>query len=124
MYHCLAVDSIFLQKHAPMIISMSNCLNDKDWYFQKKSFKIWQPGCFNRIYLLECVCRLALHAPESIEVDEKGNLYAGLHDGRIVKVLPCSVKGIGMGNIENITNGILEKAATVDGSERGRPLGE
>ena len=68
--------------------------------------------------------RIPLNAPESIEVDEEGNLYAGLHDGRIVKIYVSPKGKVGLGRIENITNGIFAVGDTTDGSTHGRPMGK
>ena len=79
---------------------------------------------FNKILKI-LRCRIPnLHAPESIAVDDKGNLYAGLHDGRIVKVHPSSDGGVGLGTIETITTGVFPGYETTDGSSHGRPMGE
>ena len=64
-----------------------------------------------------------LKAPESVDVDEQGNLYAGLEDGRIVCVYKSINKGFGLGEIENITSGVIEGAETTDGSVHGRAMG-
>lgn len=62
-----------------------------------------------------------LFAPESIDADEEGNLYAGLGDGRVVRIKPSP--DVGKGPIETLFSGVIKGADTTDGSDRGRPMG-
>ena len=66
---------------------------------------------------------MGLFGPESIEEDEKGNLYTGLEDGRIVRIAPSSDGVVGNGKIHNITNGDLSQLIKETGVRKGRPYG-
>lgn len=62
--------------------------------------------------------------PESIEFDSLGNMYAGLADGRIVKIYPSNAGALGEGRLEEVT---VEKPASGELTEClqriSRPLG-
>ena len=54
-------------------------------------------------------------------MDEHGNMYAGLIDGRVIKI--GASPEIGKGNVETLFDGVIEDADTTDGSVHGRPMG-
>lgn len=61
--------------------------------------------------------------PESIEIDEHGNLYTGLLDGRIIKVHRSATGDIGRGLVEDIMSGPVSDIDPIDGHAKPRPLG-
>ncbi|XP_076803129.1 adipocyte plasma membrane-associated protein-like [Clavelina lepadiformis] len=65
-----------------------------------------------------------LSGPECILEDDKGNLYTGLADGRIVQIRPSSKGYIGAGDIVNVTSGFIKNIPrAMEHVNHGRPLG-
>lgn len=64
-----------------------------------------------------------LPGPESIEIDEHGNVYTGLLDGRIIKIHRSATGEIGVGLVEDIVSGPVTGVDPIDSHSKPRPLG-
>ena len=64
-----------------------------------------------------------MFAPESIVEDQRRNLYVGLRDGRVVKIVPSVFGKIAEGEMEVLNDGQMDWDATTGDISHGVPLG-